>query len=919
MRSISAWIILGWIVSLLPSPQAFAAGAPGDLAVEPVTTIKAEGATWIEAENWMNGGPGVAFEDDDYTSADTYQHPRAPRPKNNSNLVPQTRNVGNGNYLVTHIQDPDWMAYKINVEKEGVYRFSAKCGSNWKQGVISLYLDGSEKAITTISVSNLPRFDWSLGMAQGGVAELPAGEHILKAVFFGTYDIDYFRVEPYVTTSDSNNKDPVTVIQGKETNRLEAEAWTKGSQNVAFHESTYEEADVYKHPRAQRPGSNDPSQYVLQTLEGGSGGFYITQAVDSEWIRYKVYIQKDGYYKVAVKCITKEEGGGLTLSADDGSKVIIPCVAGSTVEGDFTWLEGEALLHLPSGEHILQLDIHCSCDIDCIDFTRDEEYAPPHPGDLPIEPVTEISSDEISRIEAEDWMNGGPGVAFADDDYTAPDTYQYFRAPRPDSEDQLVPQTRFLGDGNYIVTHIQDPDWMAYKINIEKTGTYRFAARCGSTWSPGNISFYLDNAETALTTIAVSTLPAFDWSLGMALGGIAALSAGEHVLKVVFFGIYDLDYIQIEPYVLNSDIDDGPVTVITGEGLERLEAEDWMGGGQSIAYQEVNYVTSYDEEHWRYAYDHPRAPLPDVNDPLVYVPQTFKLVDRFYINGEEMNLPEDEGEYVLAYTEEPEWINYRIDVKKAGTYQIDALAGTKYDSVIIALYEGDTLIAIINTINNGWDHYNLCKGDQYYLSEGEHTLTAKFFGGSDLNYFQFEWLSADPPKEKEDSGPIIVEEPEDYPELNGPITVDEMALQLTLDHSAKTATIYNEDITVYEALYGLYLEDGVTVRFFDVNGNEVTNPTTALMSGMRLIGYREGGEFITYTIVKPGEEPATEPDVDQPTAVDPDRADSGNREAETPAPEYHPYVVVLAGIIAGVSALALVLMFLSGGRKERKD
>jgi hypothetical protein len=215
---------------------------------------------------------------------------------------------------------------------------------------------------------------------------------------------------------------------------------------------------------------------------------------------------------------------------------------------------------LPAGEHVLKLTIDWPWDIDYIELTPASSYVPKQPGDAVEEPITTIMPNGISNIEAEDWMNGGPGVAFEDDDYTEDGTYQHPRAPRPSNDSKLVPQTRFVGDGNYIVTHMNEPDWMAYKINVTEAGTYLFSAMCASNGDSGIISFYLDDNETAIATISASELPSFDWSLALAQGGYAELPAGEHILKLAVSGPFDLDYIQIKPYNVDGDNADSPDT-----------------------------------------------------------------------------------------------------------------------------------------------------------------------------------------------------------------------------------------------------------------------------------------------------------------------------------------------------------------------
>jgi len=923
---------------------------PDEPGTETQNVIKGEGISKIEAENWMPGGQNVAYYEKSYETADVYKHPNAQRPvdpADTSKYVPQTKDSGSGGYHLSYATDPEWIKYKITVEEEGDYAVAFYCARGYEGGGLTITVDGG--ASVTVPYTARPEADWAFGLTEGlYFIHLTAGEHILKMDISWPWDIDYIQFTPAseldIGTPGDMLPEPNTLISNTDSTRVEAENWMNGGQGVAFNESTYQNEDVYAHPRAPRPGSQTNSaMFVPQTKVGGSGGYFVSYARDPEWIKYKITVESAGDYAVAVNCARGYEDGSLTISVDGGASVSIPYTARAEANWSLGMTEGEYILHLSAGEHILTLNIDWPWDIDYIEFTPVSVYVPENPGDVEQEPITTIIPDGISKIEAEDWMNGGPGVAFEDDDYTEASTYQHPRAPRPISNSNLVPQTRFIGEGNYIITHIQDPDWMAYKINVTESGTYRFSAMCGSTWSPGNISFYLDDNETAIATISASTLPSFDWNLALALGGYAELPAGEHILKVVFFGVYDLDYVQIEPYTATGgDGDEGPTTVITGEGLERLEAEDWMGGGQGVAYQEVNFVTSYDEEHWRYAYDHPRAPKPELNDPLIYVPQTFKLVDRFYIDGVEQNRTDENGEFVLAYTEEPEWIKYRVYIEKAGTYQVDAMACTAYDSIIMCMYDGDEEVAIISTINNGWDHYNLCEGGKYYFTEGEHILTVKFFGGSDTNYFQFQWLSAEPPAEEEDNGPIAPEEEETLPELDGPITVDKNALNIVLDNDDKTMTLPRNNVTVYEVLYALYLEDGVSVKFFDANGTEITNMEMALTEGTRMAAYRNGTIFEIYSIVIPVDEapedpvdpPTTEPEATEPEATEPEATEPPATEPEAtepsddtdtpeddkedlPADTSETFFVLMASMIAAVSLYVLILLAKTRARKEQ--
>ncbi len=343
-------------------------------------------------------------------------------------------------------------------------------------------------------------------------------------------------------------EETVTFISSTGITRLEAEDFMQGGQDVSWHETTYETADVYQFPSAPRPSDpNDSSTFVPQTAVSADGGYYLTYATDPEWVKYQVEVEKSGVYAVGAYCARGYDGGSLTLVADDtGDKVTIPYTALERNDWSFGRTKGEFLINLAEGTHVLTLQINWPWDIDYLLFVPMSEdtaisYDDSEPN-LDPEYVTSISG-ETTRLEMENWMNGGNGVAFNEDDYTAEDTYAHPRAPRPSNANQLVPQTRLAGDNNYVIIYMQDPDWMKFKVDIEE-GTYAISAFAGSNWSVGNISLYLDDEEDPFAILPASSLKEFDWTLQMTSKSVADLPAGEHIIKVSVYGPFDLDYIE---------------------------------------------------------------------------------------------------------------------------------------------------------------------------------------------------------------------------------------------------------------------------------------------------------------------------------------------------------------------------------------
>ena len=341
----------------------------------------------------------------------------------------------------------------------------------------------------------------------------------------------------------------VTFISGSGISKLEAEDWIPGGQDISYHENSYEEADVYKMPSAGRPAdASDVSCYVPQTNVTANGGYFLTYATDPEWLTYSIEVEKAGVYAVAAYAARGYDGGSLTLTiVETGEFTIFPYTAREASDWSLGLTKGEFLIKLEEGVQTLRLDISWPWDIDYFMFVPmadDVEIAEDPEPNLDPEYITEITP-ETCRIEMENWMNGSNGVAFGEDDYTDADTYAHPRAPRPSNPKQLVPQTRKIGEGEYVIIYMQDPDWMKFKISIEEPGTYEISARVGSNWNPGQISLYLDDAAEPFAILPASSLTEFDWTLQMTSKAIADLPSGEHILKVSVYGPFDIDYIEL--------------------------------------------------------------------------------------------------------------------------------------------------------------------------------------------------------------------------------------------------------------------------------------------------------------------------------------------------------------------------------------
>ncbi len=450
------------------------------LAVDsPVTVISSSGSSKLEAEDFMLDGQDVSFHENTYQTEDVYQMPSAPRPSD-------------PNDSTTYVP-------QTRRTNDGGYFLSYATDPEWLKYQIKVEKGGAY----TVSAY------CARGYNGGGLT-------LTVEDTKDTVTIPYTDVKNTQWIFEKTGEYSITLPEGEHILKLDV-SWPWDIDYFEFTSSEPEEEKVtYRMiTRAADGGFWDKESAEPLTLTvmyyNSLGQFENLKESFVNRIKLNgAYIGKDVY------TVTRNEDRTLTIEID------ADFLKENCLDGENTLLifyDADSYLHMTAA----------------FDTTVD-----PDPN-LETEYVTEISGD-ATRLEMENWMNGGNGVAFNDDDYTAEDTYAHPRAPRPSNERQLVPQTRLLGDGNYAVIYMQDPDWLKFKVNIEE-GTYAIAAYAGTNWSSGNISLYLDDEEEPFAILPASTLSE-DWTMQLTSAAVASLPAGEHTIKVSVFGPFDIDYIE---------------------------------------------------------------------------------------------------------------------------------------------------------------------------------------------------------------------------------------------------------------------------------------------------------------------------------------------------------------------------------------
>jgi PKD repeat protein len=135
------------------------------------------------------------------------------------------------------------------------------------------------------------------------------------------------------------------------------------------------------------------------------------------------------------------------------------------------------------------------------------------------------------RIEAEDYDAGGDGVAYHDT--TPGNEGGVYRLDDVDIEP-------LPGAGGYNVGWIRPGEWLEYTVNVASAGVYDLRVRGASSWGHPSFTLLVDGAPAATVPVAESgSMKVFALTTAT-----VRLPAGEHRLRLVLPGYFNLDYLE---------------------------------------------------------------------------------------------------------------------------------------------------------------------------------------------------------------------------------------------------------------------------------------------------------------------------------------------------------------------------------------
>lgn len=495
----------------------------------------------FEAENFDNGGEGVAYHDNVAGNAGNQY-----RTGESVDIIVSGDSAGGG-FVVNNFDAGEWLEYTVDIAAAGQYEIAIRASNNWTTSPVKFHveIDNVDRtgSVTVPVTGSWNTFTW---VAKAGVS-LPAGVHVLKLVS----DAPWFNVNQIrVTSTPTTPFAGVIALPGI----FEAENFDNGGEGLAYHDNvagnasgqyrTTESVDIKV--------SGDPS----------GGGFVVNNFDTGEWLLYTVSVATTGLYDIDLRAAT-----GATTTAKFHIEIDGVNLTGSVAVpptgsfGTYAWI-GKRTVQLTAGQHVLKL----FSDEQWIDVNQIRVAAVTH---------TPFGGTPISlpgTFEAENFDLGGEGNAYHDTD-AINDGGSAFRT----SEGVDIKPSPDPDGGTYVINNFQTGEWVVYTVNVAQTGNYDIDLRA-STGSFTNSAYHLeiDGTNVTGTVVLPSTgnFGTYQW-IGKKT---VQLTAGLHVLKL-FSDQQFVDVNQIRVVASTGPVQP-PATMIFWSGFDGISLSPIVSDSQ---------------------------------------------------------------------------------------------------------------------------------------------------------------------------------------------------------------------------------------------------------------------------------------------------------------------------------------------------
>ncbi|MBI3900387.1 MAG: carbohydrate-binding protein [Gammaproteobacteria bacterium] len=454
----------------------------------------------IEAENFDEGGEGVAYHDVDTTSCGS---PSGYRPTTVG--LEAAGNASNG-YLIGCARKDEYLKYMVDVTRAGNYVLEVPVASKGLGGSFHIEFNGVNK---TGAISIPDTGDWNIWRTlKLPAVALSTGKQIMRIVMEtngGTTgavgNLDYVRLTAQaVPVSPYPGPNPAAIP-----GTVEAEYFDNGSEGVSYHEVDTWDPDNYFRV--------SPVDIEANSTASKGNALVITRG--GEWLNYAVNVAAAGNYILEVGVAAASDNGSFHIEfagANKTGSIVVP-----NTGNWYNWRNVARIVNLAAGPQTLRLVMEANgssgavANFDYIRLRRAEPYPTATPAALP------------GLVEAEDFDNGGPEVS-----YHETDTWNVANNYRTVSEVDIEPTAGANNSYAVVITHAGE--WLNYTVNVTAAGTYNLDIRVASKGSSGKFHVEVDGLDK---TGSITIPNTGDWANWQTLTVPVSLAAGPQIMRIV--------------------------------------------------------------------------------------------------------------------------------------------------------------------------------------------------------------------------------------------------------------------------------------------------------------------------------------------------------------------------------------------------
>ena len=459
----------------------------------------------VEAENFDNGGEGIAYHDTTAGNAGGAYR------QTDVDIQP-TLDTGGG-YSLGWVVAGEWLKYSVSVTTSATYTLDARVAASGAGGTLHVEIDGAN-VTGNITVPNSGGWQTWRTVSIANIL-MSAGPHMMRVSFDTNGDSGFVANVNSFKWSIPASIPPSTPFGGTAAaipGRIEAENFDDGGEGVAYHDTT----------AGNTGGQYRQTDVDIEATADIGGGYSVGWVTAGEWLQYSTVVTTASTYSLEVRFASAVQGGSFHVEVD--SRDVTGPLTVVNTGGWQTW--GSTTVNgipLTAGPHVVRLAFDNAAPggfVANINYMRWSVAT----GGGGSSPFGGTAWSIPGLIEAENFDDGGEGVAYHDT--TAGNAGGKYR-----STDVDIETTADTG-GGYSIGYVVAGEWLKYSTTVGSSGTFALELRVASNGAGGTCHVEVDGTNVTGAITVPNTSGWQTWQ-SVTVSGIA-LTAGPHSVRLAF-------------------------------------------------------------------------------------------------------------------------------------------------------------------------------------------------------------------------------------------------------------------------------------------------------------------------------------------------------------------------------------------------